>query len=59
MHIKSCKEINSAVDKALKKHKILTAKKKMAISAHRELVEQASQALPDHDEMDVDSDQEV
>ena len=65
MHIKSCKEIDSAVDTALKKHKILTAKKvedkKAAIAAHRELVAQASQVLPlaDQDMEIVTSDQEV
>lgn len=61
MHIKSCKEIDSAVDKALKKHKTLTARKaeekKAAVAAHRELAEQASQALPE-DQMDVDSDRD-
>ena len=50
MHIKSCKEIDLAVDIALKKHKILNAKKSeekkiqiAAIAARRELAAQASQ----------------
>jgi hypothetical protein len=63
MHIKSCREIDSAVDQALKKHKILTAKKseekKAAIAAHRELAAHASQVLADDQDMDVDSDHEV
>lgn len=63
MHIKSCREIDSAVDRALKKHKILIAKKveekKASIAARRDLAAQASQALADDQEMDVDSDQEV
>lgn len=74
MHIKSCKEIDSAVDIALKKHKILNAKKSeekkiqiAAIAARRELAAQASQnqyasssqEFPDDHDMDVDSDQEV
>ena len=57
MHIKSCKEIVSAVDTALKKHKIVTAKKaeekKAAIAAQRELASQASQILPDDQDMDL------
>jgi len=66
MHIKSCREVVSAVDEALKKHKTLIAKqaeeKKAAAvdAAQRELVVQTSQpqAFPD-DHMDVDMDSEV
>lgn len=61
MHIKSCKEIDSAVDTALKKHKIFTAKRteerKAAFAAHRELLAKAPQVLPNDQDMDVDSDQ--
>jgi hypothetical protein len=72
MHIKSCKEIVSAVDTALKKHKTLAVKRfeerkaAIALAAHnRELAAQAlasaaSQVpLSDDQDMDVDSDQEV
>lgn len=63
MHIKSCREIDSAVDTALKKHKILIAKKEKekaaSIAARRDLAAQASQTFPDDHEMDVDSNQEV
>jgi hypothetical protein len=59
MHIKSCREVNSAVDTTLKKHKILIAKKEKekaaSIAAHRDLAAQASQMFPDDHEMDVDS----
>ena len=62
LHIKSCKEIEFAVNQALKKHWILTMKKveekKVATAAHRELASQASQALPD-DQMNVDRGREV
>jgi hypothetical protein len=62
LHIKSCKEINSAVENALKKHRILTTKKfeekKAAIAAQRELAAQAAQVMPD-DQMNIDSDQKV
>jgi hypothetical protein len=69
MHIKSCKEIISAVDTALKKHKTLAVKRfeerktAIALAAHRELAAQASAAsqvpLSDDQDMNVDSDQEV
>ena len=55
LHIKSCKDIDSAVNMALKKHKILTAKrteeKKAAIAARKELAAQRSEA---DGPMDVD-----
>lgn len=63
MHIASCKDINSAADTALKKHKIIAAKKlekkKAEIAARKELAAQAAQAsssqmLPDSQDVDVD-----
>ena len=56
MHIKSCKDIDSAVNMALKKHKIVTAKrteeKKADIAAQKEL---AAQPI----DVDIHQDSEV
>jgi hypothetical protein len=61
MHIKSCREIDSAVDEALKKHKSLVAKKseeKKAAAVVAAQMELEAQTIP-ADQMDVDKDLEV
>ena len=64
----SCKDIGLATDKALKKHKLNTARqsqaKKADVAAHRESAVWAaekqatssSQVLPDNRDMDTDAD---
>jgi hypothetical protein len=64
VHIRLCKNIDSAANNALKKHKIITAKKyeekKAAVAARRESAAHAAQALQDGQEMDLEVDiQEV
>lgn len=58
MHIKSCREIDSAVDEALKKHKNQVAKKseeKKAAAVVAGQREMEAQMFPDN-QMDVDMD---
>jgi hypothetical protein len=64
VHIRLCKNIDLAANTALKKHKIVSAKKieekKAAIAARRESAAQAGQPLLDGQEGDLDLDmQEV
>ena len=58
MHIKSCRDIDSAVDEALKKHKDLVAKKLEEKKAAAIAKTSPPQAFPD-DQMDVDMESDV
>jgi hypothetical protein len=60
VHIRCCKTIDSAANIALKKHKIITAKKieakKARIAAAKNVAASSSQRIQDAQEMDLDND---